>query len=572
MNVKSKKRQDMPITVPICVAMSNRILHDLNFRDRINDLVNWDPRQCEMSPGALASALILATSSPKRPPLYKIGKWYESQNIDVTALFGRQATPAAINDDKLGRMLDKLAEQDMGNLFIQLAGTAVLKYEIAFNRLHSDTTSISFEGEYEVMDLDGSRTRIVKILQGYSKDHKPECKQIVVGKIVNEHGVPLAFATMDGNTSDFEWNRDALGLLEQMQQNGLKQGYYIADSKLMSEELFRRMNEPERKIPFISRVPANFAHKLEREMLGKAYSRNAWQSLGQLSGGKKACNYECQSFTETIYGSPVRILVIRTSAGTERYGEKLKRWQDELQEKIVEVQSKTFACQKDAEKEYDRFLTAMKKNPYRTVAAFTSETTEKNPVGRPSAKAPKTPVFSTLYRLEVVIGGLDEAKLAPLKEQSECFVVITNALDLSDREVLAYYKEQQVVEIDFKYLKEESRADTIFVKNPNRIAAFMLLMHIALLVDALLQYRLRKGRHSWTKPIPKIGWNGAKMMENPTTYYLISMLSCVYYIRNSIRDMELELVVKEGQEEQTTDILMEMLGWSHEELVDALNM
>ncbi|HEY5467394.1 MAG TPA: hypothetical protein VIL27_10225, partial [Clostridia bacterium] len=95
---------------------------------------------------------------------------------------------------------------------------------------------------------------------------------------------------------------------------------------------------------------------------------------------------------------------------------------------------------------------------------------------------------------------------------------------------------------------------------------------IALLVDALLQYRLRKGRHSWTKPVPKIGWNGAKMMENPTTYYLISMLSCVYYIRNSISDTELELVVKEGQEEQTTEILMEMLGWSHEELVNALNM
>ena len=47
-----------------------------------------------------------------------------------------------------------------------------------------------------------------------------------------------------------------------------------------------------------------------------------------------------------------------------------------------------------------------------------------------------------------------------------------------------------------------------------------MLLHVALLVSSLLQYRLRKGRKAWKKPIPKIGWNGAVMMEAPTTYYL----------------------------------------------------
>lgn len=570
MSVRFKSRPEMPITVPICVAMANRILHDLNFRERVNNRVDWDPKQCELSPGELASALILATSAPVRPPLYKVGEWYESQNIDVSALFGSKATPAGLTDDKLGRMLDKLAEKDIGNLFIQLAATAVLKYEIAFNRLHADTTSIYFEGDYEIVDLENSGTRVVKILQGYSKDNRPDCKQIVVGKIVNEPGVPLAFATLDGNTSDFDWNRDALDMLTKIQEQGLKQGYYIADSKLMSEERVRRMNEPNRKVPFISRVPANFGGKLERRMLDKAYSQNDWQDLGQLAKDKRACRYECQSFVETVLDSPARVLVIRTSAGTERYEDKRTRWRDELQEQITAVEAKTFACQPDAEKEYDRFLKEMKKNPYQTTAHYSRETVVKNPVGRPSARSPKEAVSSTLYRLQIGIGELDEAKSAPLREQSECFVVITNDLELADRDVLAYYKEQQVVEIDFKYLKEESKADTIFVKSPKRIAALMLLMHIALLVDALLQYRLRRGRHNWTKPLPKIGWNGARMMDNPTTYYLMSMLACVYYVRDSVRDKDQELVVKEGKELMTMEILMEMLGWDHDELVSVL--
>ena len=62
----------------------------------------------------------------------------------------------------------------------------------------------------------------------------------------------------------------------------------------------------------------------------------------------------------------------------------------------------------------------------------------------------------------------------------------------------------------------------ILLKTPQRIEALLMLMHVALLVSSLLQYRLRKGRKAWSKPVPKIGWNGAFMMEAPTTYYIES--------------------------------------------------
>jgi hypothetical protein len=50
----------------------------------------------------------------------------------------------------------------------------------------------------------------------------------------------------------------------------------------------------------------------------------------------------------------------------------------------------------------------------------------------------------------------------------------------------------------------------------------------------------------------------------------MSMLVGVYYVRDSARDKEQELVVKEGKELMTMKILMEILGWDHDELVSVL--
>lgn len=40
----------------------------------------------------------------------------------------------------------------------------------------------------------------------------PNCKQVVVGKIVNEHGIAKASSVIDGNTSDAEWNEKSIKL------------------------------------------------------------------------------------------------------------------------------------------------------------------------------------------------------------------------------------------------------------------------------------------------------------------------------------------------------------------------
>ena len=97
--------------------------------------------------------------------------------------------------------------------------------------MHSDTTTLSFYGEYDV-DPEISEEELeepLQIIRGYNKDHRPECKQVVVGKIVNEHGMPLASLSMDGNTSDVEWNEKALELVGQLYAEQLVDSIYVAD-------------------------------------------------------------------------------------------------------------------------------------------------------------------------------------------------------------------------------------------------------------------------------------------------------------------------------------------------------
>ena len=98
-----------------------------------------------------------------------------------------------------------------------------------------------------------------------------------------------------------------------------QQGVFIADSKLMCQQHLKTMMNPEKPIRFVSRCPANFSGKLEERVIQKAYEKNAFEKIGTLGSGKNAAVYEVCEFIEEVYGFPLRLLVVKSSAGSERY-------------------------------------------------------------------------------------------------------------------------------------------------------------------------------------------------------------------------------------------------------------
>lgn len=176
-------------------------------------------------------------------------------------------------------------------MYETLALSAVAQAGIPTERLHADTTTISFYGEYDVEQLNltkEEREELLQIERGYNKDGRPECKQVVVGQIVNESGIPILQKVQDGSTPDVNWNAAAVSYLKEIQEKGFQYGIFVADSKLVTHSLVESMNEPGSRIPFVSRCPSNFEGKLSERCILRDYEKDSWEEFGTFQEGKKS--------------------------------------------------------------------------------------------------------------------------------------------------------------------------------------------------------------------------------------------------------------------------------------------
>ena len=122
-------------TIPLILALANKILETIGFVDFINEVVEWDDDQCKVTPGHLAKAVILATFFDIRAPLSLIKRRFNG--MDTEFFFGEGVTPADLNDYAIGRTLDKIAAAGTDRLFGTICLSTYAIYKIAFKRLHS---------------------------------------------------------------------------------------------------------------------------------------------------------------------------------------------------------------------------------------------------------------------------------------------------------------------------------------------------------------------------------------------------------------------------------------------------
>ena len=99
---------------------------------------------------------------------------------------------AAAEKDRLYRCLDRLGEHQQ-ELFAYLRQRWQDLFGAQFDILLYDLTSTYFEGEAE---------ETPKAKRGYSRDHRPDCVQVVLALVITPEGLPLAYEVMEGNTSD----------------------------------------------------------------------------------------------------------------------------------------------------------------------------------------------------------------------------------------------------------------------------------------------------------------------------------------------------------------------------------
>jgi transposase len=161
------------------------ILDALHVCSTTNALV---PSQADLDLGRVVVLLVLNRLLSPRP-LYQVQDWM-SETVLPELL---DVSPEQAYDNRLGRALDRLHPY-LGELWMQLVSQAIRTYDLDLNVLHWDITSIYFEGLYADSDL---------ARYGYSRDHRPDTKQVNLEVDVSHDGyVPVLYQVLAGNTAD----------------------------------------------------------------------------------------------------------------------------------------------------------------------------------------------------------------------------------------------------------------------------------------------------------------------------------------------------------------------------------
>ena len=414
-------------------------------------------------------------------PLYLFPQFFQDKATEH--LLGLGILPEHLNDDKIGRVMDKLYVKGLTNIFLLIALTAVKKYNISTNYSHLDATSFSLQGKYEPnwpeisvvregksSELSESETlsQPIKITYGYSRDKRPDLKQFMLDLIVSGDGdIPLFLRTGDGNETD----KAIFGqILAEFKKQVNFDSIYVADSALYSQENLLLIKE----LNWITRVPLSI--KAAQHLVTKITEK-------ELVKSSENPGYSFVTKTSNYGGIEQRWLVVesekRKESDLKKLEKKFRKKQLAAQQLMVRLARSKFESAAEAK--------AIVKAENKKLKYHQLNLVKLNKVKDKNSN-------KNLYKIEANLLENSEI-IATEKKRAGRFILATNILEaqqLSEDEILRAYREQQAAERGFAFLKDPLFfADSIFLKTAERIETMAMLMGLCLLVYKIGQRQLR---------------------------------------------------------------------------------
>jgi transposase len=396
---------------------------------------------------------------------------------------------------------------------------------------HLDSTSLHVDGNYNHEELGLDEVKVIRITQGYSRDHRAELNQAILNLIVeHQAGIPMMMQASSGNTSDKEGFRAIVEThIAQLQQD------YGVTTLVMDSAGFtaKNLEALQAKGSFwIAAVPANVA--LARDLLAQADTTE----MKPLSPG-----YQYLALCTTYAGVQQRWLLIYSSEAEKRAKRTVARQQAKASDKALKawhkLSGKRFACQQDAQAACEQF---QREHPC-LVMVHQELISHKHydKAGRPQSKHTAT----LTYSLKACF-AMSLCEHQQLITSKSCFILASNQLDLkelSDVEILEGYKGQKYVERGFRFIKDPLfLISTIFLKKPERVMALLMVMSVCLLVYAALEYRIQAVLKANKTSVPD---QKRKPTSRPTARWVFQLFIDVHLLtitsNNSVQNVTLNL-------------------------------
>jgi len=156
---------------------------------------------------------------------------------------------------------DRLLEHKRA-LFDHLVGRWRDLFNVSFDVLLYDLTSTYFESDPPADDEDKRR-------HGYSRDHRPDCVQVVIALVVTPEGFPLAYEVLAGNTRDCTTLQDFLARIER--QYGKARRVWCMDRGIPTEEVLAQMRAADPPVQYLVGTPKGRLTRLEQALLEKPW-------------------------------------------------------------------------------------------------------------------------------------------------------------------------------------------------------------------------------------------------------------------------------------------------------------
>src|SRR5450631_4693564 len=182
-------------------------------------------------------------------------RWYPSTALDDLL----EIEEGKINDSRLYRCLDR-----------------ILPHKTKLERHLKDRYGALFGAEFDVLLYDLTSTYVEgaaennpMVRRGYSRDHRPDCEQLVIALIVNHEGFPFSYETFDGNRSDVSTMETILRMVER--KYGKARRIRVFDRGIVSEANLAAIRK--RGGQYLTGMPRSQMKRFEEELLKEDWTR-----------------------------------------------------------------------------------------------------------------------------------------------------------------------------------------------------------------------------------------------------------------------------------------------------------
>jgi len=471
----------------------NDILHRLQFGRLLREAIPH--RDHEVEADVALGVLLRNIVINDRQPIYTLAEWAARIEPELLGL-GKHGAER-LNDDRMGRALERLFDADRSSLLTKIILQAIREFMIDTDHLHNDSTTLTLTGAYKTADghvVRGQPT--LKVTYGHNKDHRHDLKQLLFVLTVSGDGaVPIHYRSMDGNTSDSTTHIDTWETLKKLA--GRADFLYIADSKLCSKSAMAHIDKQGGR--FVTVLPKTRREdRWFREQIQKQEPR--WEEVIRRPNRRRQTGPEdVWKATEAALPSAegYRIVWVSNSLmalkDASSRGARIEKAFTEiglLQEKLQGPRCRLRLPEK-VDETVRKILKAS--SAERWVRVEIQQRTEavyrQAKRGRPG---PKTP-YVRKERLRFSVHAHSKTEVIAADASSDgMFPLITNCKDLSLKAILEAYKDQPRLEKRHEQLKSVQHLAPVWLKKPERIEALLFLYFVALLVHALLERELRR--------------------------------------------------------------------------------